>query len=196
MIEERKEALNAKLRQIYDASGRIEGVIENLLQEEFLGHTYFIHSIEKTWFHPPCCNDCSQEDKDYTIIVVGLYQEGNACISEFRVPVTTLKLHQIASRIDMAYYRWMQREPSWLKNQPGRGMRHDYYRMLLDVIPPSIKSAQDLNLLSDEEYAQLPVDVYTALFKLRFDGLPLDKQNEMIDQAEWYAFLPQGGHEQ
>lgn len=193
---ERKNSLNEKLRQIYDASGRIEGVIENLLQEEFLGHIYFIHSIEETRINPPCCDDCSQEDKDYTIIAVGLYQEGEACIQEFRIPISTLKLHQIAARIDMAYYRWMQREPSWLKNQPGRRMRSDYYRMLLNVIPTNIKSAQDLNFVSEEEHASLAFDVLTTLFKVRFEGLPLDKQNEMIDQAEWYAFLPQGGHEE
>lgn len=161
MNQARKDQLKKKLAQIYeDGSGRTEGIIDDLLQETFLGHTYFINAIGETTKHPPC-EDWDREDKDVTLVEFGLYQDGNACLGTFTVPVSTKVLNDLAARIDAAYFHWMQREPSSLRESDP----FEYYRTLFDVT---------LECTWDRE----------------FDALSLKEKRDVIEDTERYAFLP------
>jgi|SRR5579859_546459 len=164
MIQNRKEQLHKKLHQIYEnGAGRTEGIIDSLLQESFLGHIYFIHGIGETIEYPPC-EEWDTNDKDYTLVKFGLYQEGNGCIEIFSVPVSTKVLNDIATRIDAAYYHWMQREPQSVK----RDNPFDYYRTLFNV---TIECTYDMN-------------------EREFGRLSPQSQQAVIEDAERFAFLP------
>lgn len=160
MIQARKDQLNRKLQQIYNNSGRIEGIIESLLQEQFLGHTYYAHEIGATREHHPIEED-DHEDKTYTFIEIGLYQEGDSCIATFEVPVSQKVLQDIGARIDMAYYQWMQREPQTTK----RIDPYKYYSDLVDasLYPEDKLSKQDFN-------SRTAIELFELLTNIEFDA--------------------------
>jgi hypothetical protein len=164
MRKERKEQLNNKLRQIFDASGRSEDKAQSLLEEIILGHTYTIHEIKETTQHPPI-EEYDFKDKDFTIIEFGLYQDGNACIETFSMPVSNSILLQYAARIDLAYYRWMQAEPQWIRaTRP-----YEYY----ETVRACAADDGTYNLSEAE-----------------FNDLSDQEKEDILRQAETEAFLP------
>ena len=164
MRKERKEQLNKKLQQIFQASGRSEDKTQSLIEETILGHVYTIHEIGETKKNPPIEED-DLNDKDFTLVEFGLYQDGNACIETFRMPVSNSVLIQYAARIDLAYYRWMQAEPQWI-----RTMRpYNYYE--------TVRACTAY----DETY---------KLTEAEFNGLSDQEKEDIIRQAETESFLP------
>lgn len=168
MKRARKDQLNKKLHQIYKhGSGRIDGIIENLLQEHVLGHTYIIGNIGCTAENPPCEEDDS-ENKDFTLVEFVLDQKGNGYIASSSIPVSNNMLQQIASRIDMAYYHWMQREQVLLENHPNG--KFSYYQDVHDIV------TDDVPIYTKDQWARL-----TEL-----------RKDEIIALLEKKAFFPDG----
>ena len=164
MRKERKEQLNKKLQQIFQASGISEDKTQSLIEETILGHVYTIHEIGETKKNPPIEED-DLNDKDFTLVEFGLYQDGNACIETFKMPVSNSVLLQYASRIDLAYYRWMQAEP-----QSTRIVYpYKYYETVRECIA---------------------YDGTYNLTKTEFNELSDQEQEDIIRQAETEAFLP------
>lgn len=164
MNQARKNQLNNKLHQIYtNGSGRIEGVIEETLQEYIGGHVFFLHKIKGTIKHLPI-EEYDEIDKSYTRVEVGLYQEGNACIATFDIPYSEKELQKIGARIDFAYYKWMQREPSSLKLERP----YDYYK---DIVTCS--NAPTFILTEEQFYNSTE-----------------EEQQKIIHERELQAFFP------
>lgn len=165
MKQNRKDQLNRKLQQIFEnGSGRTEGIIENLLLEQMYGHEYTVQQIGATQEH---LSDWTQDktDKTFTLVEFGLYQVCEGQIANFLIPVSEIVLQQFASRIDAAYYQWMQREPQILRGILSR--QYDYYRELMECT--------------------LGIE---PISKEGFEALSIDGRYDTMCEAEWYAFLP------